>query len=168
MKKLITAILMIGVLITGMLTAVAQPAIQPGHVEILQLRSTLWGIQQAALGRPDTMLLMKDQTVVFMWVVKDAWAFIGINTASTPSAVDFAGVLKEANLVNAKEMKDVADFLKKLGYQQVTPDKLPPAVLSAAAQGTGWLAHMASNLVTVLVIPVGVFTLPEEYQKYEG
>ncbi len=168
MKKILTLILALAFLSTGLLATMGQPAIQPGYVETLQLRSTFWGIQQAAMGKPDTMLLMKDQVVVFMWCVKDAWAFVGVNLASAPSAVDFAGVVKEANLINANEMKDVADFLKNLGYQQVTPDKLPPVLLTAAAQGSGWLVNMASNLVTVLVVPAGVFTLPEEYQQYEG
>ena len=168
MKKIFSTILVLAVLVTGFLATVAQPAIQPGYVETLQLRSTFWGIQQAALGKPDTMLLMKDQVVVFMWCVKDAWAFVGINLASSNGAVDFSGMIKEANLVNAREMKDVADFLKTLGYNQVTPDKLPPALLTAAAQGNGWLISMAQNLITVLVVPAGVFTMPEEFQQYEG
>ncbi len=168
MKKVISLILALAFLVTGLLATMGQPAISPGYVETLQLRSTFWGIQQAALGKPDTMVLMKDQIVVFMWCVKDAWAFVGINLASSNGAVDFSGMIKEANLVNANEMKDVADFLKQLGYQQVTPDKLPPALLTAAAQGSGWLVSMASNLITVLVVPAGIFTLPEEYQQYEG
>lgn len=168
MKKLISTFLMLAVLVTGFLAAIDQPTVSPGYVETLQLRSTFWGIQQAALGKPDTILMMKDQIVVFLWPVKDAWAFVGVNLASSNGAVDFSGVIKEANLVDAREMKDVADFLKQLGYQQVTPDKLPPALLTAAAQGNGWLVSMAQNLITVLVVPAGVFTLPEEFQQYEG
>jgi len=168
MKKLLSVLMALAFLVTGLLATMGQPAIQPGQVETLQLRSTLWGIQQAALGRPGTMLLMKEQVVVFMWTVKDAWAFVGVNLASAPSAVDFAGVVKEANLVNANEMDDVASFLKDLGYTRVSPDKLPPLILTAATQGSGWLVGMAQNMVTVLVVPAGIFTLPEEYQDYEG
>jgi len=169
MKKLITGILMLGVLVTGFLAAVAQPdpMVSQGYVESLQLRSTFWGIRQAATGQPGTMLMMKDQAVVFLWSLRDAWAFVGVNFNGEASAVNFSGVIKEANLVNARDMKDVADFLKQIGYQQVTPDKLPPALATAAAQGSGWLVNMAQNLVTVLVVPAGVFTMPEEFQQYE-
>lgn len=169
MKKLFPVFSVI-VLIIALLGAVVQETIAPssGYVELVQLRSTLWGIEQAVMGKSGTMLFMKDQVVVFMWSVKDAWAFAGVNFAGQPQAVDFAAQVQKANLVGAKDMRDIARFLETLGFTRVTPDKLPPVLTAAAAQGAGWLAEMAQRMVTVLIIPAGLFIMPEEYQQYEG
>ncbi len=152
----------------GAVTVAPSIAPQEGYVEVMQLRSTLWGIQQAALGKSDTLLLMKDQVVVFLWSVRDAWAFAGVNLNGQPEAVDLASQITKANLVNARDMSDIAKYLNGLGFQQITPDKLPPVLVTAIAQGAGWLAEMAQRMVTVLVVPAGFFMLPEEYRDYEG
>ena len=170
MKAKILAVMTLLAMVIVTLLGIGELGVAPpvGQVEALQLRSTLWGIRQAATGQPGTMLMMKDQAVVFLWTVKDAWAFTGVNFAGQPQAIDFVSKITNGNLVNARDMSDIVRFMEGIGFQQVTPDKLPPAIITAAAQGVGWLADMAQRMVTILVVPAGIFTLPEEYQSYEG
>jgi hypothetical protein len=151
----------------GGITRGVAPAVD-GNVYSLQLGSTLHGIRAALAEKSGTMILAKDDLILFMWGVHDGWAFAGIN-AKTQSAVNvMKQVMAGANLVNINTMRDLAAFLKEHGFEVVTASQVPQVVHAAVGSSTGWLARLAGSMPTVLVLPVGVLLTPEELERYRG
>ncbi len=152
---------------------VVQPdAIAPldNQVVAIRLGCTLWGIQRAIAEKYDTMIMMKGNSFLFVWSVKDTWAFAGINMDKMVHLSDFAQIGKNGNIVNAKTMGDLASYLKDNGWEVISASQLPQIVkvgitASASAQAFAKLGH---SFTTFLVLPAGMFATPEQLKEYES
>jgi len=138
-----------------------------GQVIPLQLRSTLWGMQQAMGEGAGTMLLQKDSLVTFVWSLRGGWAFAVIDTSSETAVYDFARIAKNGNIVNPKTMSDLTQYLQDNGWKTIPASALPPSVVSALSGGASWLTFLATSMTTFLVVPADLLTSPDILREYE-
>jgi hypothetical protein len=138
-----------------------------GQVFPLQLRSTLWGMQQAVREFSGTSILQKDNLVTFIWNVRSGWGFAVIDTSSHTAVQDFAKVAGNGNLVNPTSISDLVSYLKENGWKAIPASSLPRTIVQALLGSSSWLTQLAANMTTFLVLPAGVLTTPDVLQEYE-
>jgi hypothetical protein len=141
---------------------------ETGQVYALHLRSTLYGMQQAAKGVHGTKIFQNGNLITFVWSLKDGWAFATINTASKAPVQSFAAIAKNASFVNVKTMKDLISAMSLDGWKVIPASALPTAVTTALSGSMSWLVTAANSMTSFLVLPAGAFATPEILQEYEG
>src|SRR3990172_5920222 len=101
-------------------------------VYTLQLGSTAWGIARAVAEKPGTLLMAKDNCDLFVWSLRDSWAFVGIDVSKMKSLYDWSQISGGASLVNAKTMGDMEKFLTgTAGWRIITSAELPAKIVSS-------------------------------------
>jgi hypothetical protein len=170
MKKLLVLMFAIGLVIVSLLGAIKGAAPPDGYVVGVQMGTTVWGMRQAILEKPGTMLMTKDNLLLFMWVIEDGWAFASVNLSSRAPVHDFAKIAGGGNYVNARTMADLVSHLEGFGWRVATAAEVPVAVRIALTAQTSWLVSLAGNMPTFLVLPVGAMDSPvlEEYEGAPG
>lgn len=128
----------------------------------LQLRSTVWGIEQAMAGRTGSIMMMKDNLLLFGWGIKDGWGFALMNSSTRPIH-NYSEVIPKGSIVNARTMKDFVTCLERGGWKVVTASQLP--------QTFAWILKTASlvlanSLTTFLVVPASAFDNIDLYQEW--
>lgn len=173
LKKFLPFVLIVSVILTacsvdgkGMIMEGASVAPETGQVYAIQLRSTLWGMQQAARGAAGTTLFQKDTLITFAWRLRDGWGFAVIDTSAKDSVKNFAELAGKGNFVNAKSMRDLAKVLLENGWKIIPAAKLPTSVTAALGGGSSWLTALSAKMTSFFVVPAGAFITPEILSQY--
>lgn len=151
---------------------VIQDSIAPlnNQVIALQLGSTVWGMKQAMMNAPGTLLVMRDNCIVFGWAVKDAFAFVGVNATTLEGSSTLEAVIGKGNVVNAKTMSEFSKFLAQEGFKPITAEQVPEALRVILAGTTSTMGKFLGGYKTFLVLPAGLIpdgpTL-DGYQKWQ-
>ncbi len=160
--------ILINFLILTLLCGCAGPQMLAGDVIPLQTGSTLWGIQQAALGKPGTVILVKDTITIFAWPVSENYGMAVVNSNTKEAVTKFAELGLKGNLTGVRDASDMIRSFGKEGWTKVTPDKLHPEILAGLASAKSWLVMMASNMPTFVIMPAGIFPVPPEVYIIDG
>lgn len=156
--KNITYFLFILAVLTGLSFAGVSTAFPSGgDVYYASFGQTITGIQRAVNGQSGTMIMAKDNMMLFMWTMEKGWCFAGVNIATQNAIHTLRDVSGGGNLVNARTMADVVDFLEKHGWELVSTSAVPQAVKTAALSAGTWLSALASTMPTFFVMPAGTF-----------
>lgn len=159
--KLITYLALPIALIATLFGSLQSVAPLDGQVYAVQPGSTVWGIRAALASKSNTMILAKDQMYLFVWNIRDGWAFAGLN-ASGRGATEIADdILSGGNFVNIKTMSQLSNMLKANGWQAVAASQVPNVIHSAVATSSNWLTIMSGGLPTFVVVPAGIFVIPD-------
>jgi len=144
-------------IISLLLSACAGAALPPppdGEILALQVGTTVNGIR-AALGEiPGTFIMMRDTgNVVFIWPLKEGWAFTAINTASKQT-LDIAGdIARGGNFCNCKTIADLVDALMKNGWKVVVAKEVPAIVWEGYGTVANWLVALSNIMPTFVFVP---------------
>ncbi len=141
------------------------------QVYATQLGSTLWGVEQALAGRAGTAIMSRGDNYLFIWSVKDAFAFVGVNSKGI-SMTNAADVFANGNLVDVKTLKQLQSGLSDSGWQIVKNTDVPSKIITLFQAGASVLLRELAKLnATFLVLPAGLledFIDIEMYRSVKG
>lgn len=144
--------------------AATGPQLLDGQVDALQVRSTVWGIQQAVAGKAGTFRLMKDGMVLLGWPLENGAGFSLIDPAKTSLKQYMDGGL--GNFANSKTVTDLISYLKSCGWNEVSAKDLPQEIIQGIATASSWLASAASKMSpTFIFMPVA--PLEQQMEKIQ-
>lgn len=160
----VTLIMALTFMFSSIVDSVAPP---DGQILGLQIRSTFWGIKQAALDAPGTFRMTNPQQTLYIvgWNIKDAVAFVGFDVTKQKCVADLERLVG-GNVVNVKTMKELVEVLKAYGWYSIGAAQLPKFVLAMVADTATYAAMITRSFTTFLVVPVGVFD-QNEYIYWE-
>lgn len=122
----------------------------------VDLYATLWGLQNVVRQAPGTFLMMQQNLVMFAWPDKAAYSFAVFYKDGKPILDMMEAIGCNGQRVDIFTMATFTKFLEGKGWQYITPDKLPMAMLGALqSYMVTSVAMSARALVTIpiLVIP---------------
>lgn len=163
MKHVLAFIIIASMLVSGCAAATGP---LDGQVYALQLGSTMWGIKSAIEGRAGTMVMMKDNMIMFMWTLENGWAFAVVDANKQKAVTDLAKI-GGGNYVNTKTMTDLVDTLRKSGWEIATGSQIPNVIKVAAATSGSWLSGLANSMTSFFVFPLG-WLEPDQLEYYQN
>lgn len=137
-----------------------------GEVYAVQIGQTMWGMKQAVAEKAGTLIMQKDNMLTFIWSVKDGWCFAVLNSGSHTAIEDFAQVAKGGNMVNPRTMSDLVTWMQEHGWNAVSSKEIPTYIVAAIESSAVWLANLASNMTTFLILP-GYIQPPEGARRIQ-
>jgi len=164
MKKLIVYRTLISALLTLLLLpacATVQPALQLG-VQVnnlagispaLTFPDTLHGIQTVLQSQPNTFVYKfgSDYILGFPW--KSAWGIASFD--ETGFAARHLGDWVRASRTSPYTVSSLLKFVEDGGGRQITPDKLPPTLLTALSDLVAWAIQVGAYHISI-----PIFILP--------
>jgi hypothetical protein len=137
-----------------------------GEVYAVQIGQTMWGMKQVIAEKAGTLIMQKDNMLTFIWSVKDGWCFAVLNSNSKTAVENFAQIAKGGNMVSPRTMSDLVTWMQKNGWSAVSSKEIPTYIVAAIESSAVWLANLASNMTTFLILP-GYIQPPEGARRIQ-
>lgn len=140
----------------GFPEAVAPP---DGQVLALQVRTAEYIVKQALSGVSSTKIYTDGNLYMFMRYLGDGWGFVIVDTTNpdvTKTLGDVGG-----NIASAKSVSDLTGYLLTNGWKAVTASQVPQGVKAVLVGAGNTLQTAATSLTSFIVVPAGIFELPE-------
>lgn len=154
---------------TGQIMESIDDVVPPnGQVFAIQLRSTLWGMEQAAKGASGTAVMAKDNLVTFIWSLKDGWGFATIDTNAKEAVKNFVQVARNGNFVNVTSLRGLVAELHKEGWRIIPAAEVPIEITKALSAGGSWLSALAAGEASFLLLPGGMNITEDVLREYEN
>lgn len=166
MRKFVLSLFLFVFLLTACIGQPPQgPAMLPGDVLSLQLGSTLWGLRACIAEKVSTFIMVKDNMYLFIWPIADGWGFAGAY-ADKQAAIQNIDLILPGNFASAKSVGELTSHLKDNGWKVIAAAEVPQALKAAISATGGWLAAMASDMVSFLVLPASPLYDLDYYRQY--
>jgi len=155
--------------LTTMLENGAASAIGPGELYAARMQSTLYSIQQAFSGNPNSQIWQdaaKRYIVTLLPNGGNAW-HMGVVDLQTRSMFMLCQALQNCgSFMHAETASELAQAMKDAGWKLIPASAVPSGIRSYFLYRMGWLRNafwvrLQGTVTSPLVLPVGTFFIPQ-------
>lgn len=164
LTKVLAFIIPAAFLFAMLFGANAGPNIPEGQVIGLQMGTVIHGIKSAIAGKPGTDILTDGRGhYVFQWATQYSGNFACFDASGTGCVRNILSSIKAGgNATNVRTLSEFRTFLIDNGWKSISPSDLPAPMQVLFSSTVAYLAQMATNWGTFLILPAGIFDIPED------